>query len=143
MSTPPLAKVNSKISSVSALLDEQFNDRGKNKSKFEYARQAILKTFTKKWYPQEAKQIYITTFSRANWKALSKGKKRKHTLSFCQECREKYYHLQKMFSCLPLFSFPTTTSITLSSTTRNERELTGAVLMARIFNSLVTPLLTH
>ena len=32
------------------LSDEQFNDRGKNKSKFEYARQAILKTFTKKWY---------------------------------------------------------------------------------------------
>ena len=107
------------------LSEEQFNDRGKNRSKFEYARQAILKAFTKKWYPQEMKQTYITTFSRASWKALPKGDKQKHTLSFCQECREKHYHLQKAFPCLPFFSLPSTTTTTVAP---NERELTSAVL---------------
>ena len=110
------------------LSDEQFCDRGKNKSKFEYARQTILKVFTKKWYPKEAKQTYLTTFSSAKWKALSKGEKKRHTLSFCQECREKYYHLQIAFPCLPRFSLPTTTTVTLSSTTTKERELTNTVL---------------
>jgi predicted HicB family RNase H-like nuclease len=115
------------------LSDEQFNDRGEiqEQAKFEYARQAILKAFTKKWYPQESKEAYATTFSRTNWKHYRRAKsKLKHTLSFCQEYREKHYHLQKMFPCAPLYSFPptTTTTVTLSSAATIEKELTSAVL---------------
>ena len=57
--TPPHAKVNSRINLVSSpSMAYQMSNlmTGKNKSKFEYARQAILKAFTKKWYPQESKQ---------------------------------------------------------------------------------------
>lgn len=110
------------------LSDEYFNDRGKNKSKFEHARQVILQAFTKKWYPHEAKHTYITTFSRANWKALAKGDKQKHTFSFCKQCREQYFNLQEVFPAKPVFSHPTTTTVMLSSNTNNERELTHAVL---------------
>ena len=108
MRTPPHAKVNSRINSVSApSMAYQTSNlmTGKNKSKFEYARQAILKAFTKKWYLQESKlAYYITTFSRAIWKALSKGEKQKHTLSSCQECREKHYHLQSISMQTNLFN---------------------------------------
>ena len=110
------------------LSDEYFNDRGKNKSKFEHARQVILQAFTKKWYPHEAKHTYIKTFSRANWKALAKGDKQKHTFSFCKQCREQYFNLQEVFPAKPVFSHPTTTTVMLSSNTNNERELTHAVL---------------
>ena len=54
--------------------DDLFTRRGKNKSKFEYARQIISKGFTQKWHPTEAKQTYITQFSSGKWKALAKNK---------------------------------------------------------------------
>ena len=38
--------------------DDLFTVRGKNKSKFEYAKEVVLKAFTKKWHPTEAKQNY-------------------------------------------------------------------------------------
>ena len=85
------------------LPDERFSDRGKNKSKFEHTRQVILQAFTKKWYPQEAKHTYIATFSRANWKALAKGEKQKHSFSFCKQCRGQYFYLQKVFPAKPVF----------------------------------------
>ena len=74
------------------------------------------------------KQVYLTTFSRANWKALPKTEKAKHTLSFCNQCREHYYHLQKVFPSTPVYSHTSNTTITLSSESSNEREITRAVL---------------
>ena len=114
------------------LADEYFRNRGKNSSKFEYARQAIVKTFTKKWYPHEDKQLYITNFSKASWKALSTTDKKKHTFSFCEECREKYGHLQRAFPTKPIFSQPnaTCTTVTLAHPAigSDERRLTNDVL---------------
>ena len=112
--TPPHAEVNSRINSVSTpSMAYQMSNlmTGKKRASLSmHARQAILKAFTKKWYPQESKLAYITTFSRANWKALSKGEKQKYTLSSCQECREKHYHLQEVFPSTPIYSFPLTKS---------------------------------
>ena len=111
------------------LSDDQFNDRGKIRASLSMRDRQYWKHSLKSGIHRK-QNIYITTFSRGNWKALPKGEKQKHTLSFCQECREKYYHLQKAFPCQPLFSFPspTTTTVTLLSTTTTERELTSAVL---------------
>ena len=75
-----------------------------------------------------SKQVYLTTFSRANWKALPKTENAKHTLSFCNQCREHYYHLQKVFPSTSVYSHTSNTTITLSSESSNEREITHAVL---------------
>ena len=77
MRTPPHAKVNSRVNSAPSMAYQTNNlMTGKNKSKFEYARQVILKAFTKKWYPQESKLAYITTFRPWHWR-------RKHGCTGC------------------------------------------------------------
>jgi hypothetical protein len=108
--------------------DELFSARGKNKSKFEYARSIILKAFTKKWHPTEAKSTYIAKFSSSNWKSLAKSEKQKHTLSCCNQCREEHYHLQQVFPAQPVFHNPSPAVVSLSCAPTSEKELTTSVL---------------
>ena len=63
----------------------------------------VKKWFTKKWDPSSSRVDYLSTFSISKWEALSTQDKRKHSLSQCERCRQKYNDLQKSFPAKPVF----------------------------------------
>ena len=105
--------------------DGYFCSRGKNESRFEYARKKI-KAFAQKWSPTKMRVMYLEQFSMRCWKDLPQTKTDKHTLMECKECRNENY-LQSFFPLKPLFSFPDAPALTLSSHL-DEKEQTIGVL---------------
>ena len=84
----------------------------------------ILRAFNRKWYPKQARNQYLAAFSKAKWNALSETAKKKHQLSFCTECRDYSYLLQKSFPLNPKFSPPIAATVTLSADSHEQEEKT-------------------
>ena len=64
----------------------------------------IIESWSKKWHPPENRLKYESTFSMANWKALSAQEQEKHTLVRCHECCNKHQALQQSFPLKPCYS---------------------------------------
>lgn len=62
-----------------------------------------LRTLFTNWNPRKRleKQLYLKTFSLENWHALTKARKREHSLDNCKGC---YHHFLEVQSLLPVRS---------------------------------------
>ena len=88
----------------------------------EYARSLILKSFTKKWHPTEAKHTSHSLVENP-WQRV----KTETHYELCTQCR-KYYHLQLVFPAQPIFSHQIPSAVSLSCTITNENDLTRSIL---------------
>jgi len=57
----------------------------------------ITRIFGKKWHPDGAKQVFITTFAPTSWVSIDTLEKSKHTLRACKVCEEKHEALNQSF----------------------------------------------
>jgi hypothetical protein len=63
----------------------------------------IVEGWSKKWHPSENRSKYESTFSMANWKALTAQDKQKHSLACRQECCNEHQILQQSFPLKPCY----------------------------------------
>ena len=80
-----------------------FDDDARQVSPFNRHCDKIIASWNKKWHPPESRQKYESTFSIANWKALSVQVRQKHTLACCQECCSNHQDLQLSFPLKPCY----------------------------------------
>lgn len=72
--------------------DNYFQPSEHNPSRFAAQCGKISQVFAKGWYPPEAKQEYLSKFATTKWIKLSPEQKAKHSLSYCDGCREKNFN---------------------------------------------------
>ncbi len=58
---------------------------------------SLLLTFTRKWHPQNQKDMFLKVFSLSAWSHLPAEEKRKHQLTDCQECPKQHLSLTRAF----------------------------------------------
>lgn len=57
----------------------------------------VRKAFNKRWHPDNAKSIYMSTFAASKWNALRDIEKKQHTMRNCQACQSMYGNLIDLF----------------------------------------------
>ena len=105
---------------------DYFLRKGKHPSTFEnYGVQSILAAFNAKWYPKQARQEYITTFSLEKWKALPDPVKKSHSISKCVACSIEHSSLQTAMPLKPLFVYNVPTQSNFEKQGNSVDKLTG------------------
>lgn len=105
--------------------DNYFQPSEHNPSRFAALCGKISQVFAKGWYPPEAKQEYLSKFATTKWIKISPEKKAKHSLSYCDGCREKKIQLQQLFPQKPIYNYDKVLTInTEAADSLTEKEFT-------------------
>ena len=90
----PQGAINTIHADFTALFPRFYIDLQTAKKRFP----AINKVFNKKWHPDTAKKLYLTTYSTSNWQALPESEKQQHSLRECTACTAS---CGSLYNCFP------------------------------------------
>ena len=89
--------------SVYNLTTSQFQRKDGKSSCFERYVEAVHAAFLAKWHPKEARQVYIDTFSLAEWQKMDQQTQSRHSVSNCIACAVQNSKLQLSMPMRPVF----------------------------------------
>ncbi len=97
----------------------------------------VLSMFSKKWITTSARLDYLSSFSILAWEKLSELEKRKHSLSNCERCQQKYNLLQTKFPGKPVFENTLCSAVSeiISSSTQKTKSKAVTSVLSPIDNA--------